>query len=88
LYGRRRTVLVEALAKHFGGRATVLGDDAGMHVLVRFHDTPVVQRALANKVTLSGSGPYYLGTAPPDEFVFGFSSLTERMIREGIRRLV
>ena len=88
LYGRRRAVLVEALAKHFGSHATVFGDDAGMHVLVRFHDTPVTERALANKVTLTSSAPYYLGTAPPDEFVFGFSSLTERAIRDGIRRLV
>uniref|UniRef100_Q01X53 Transcriptional regulator, GntR family n=1 Tax=Solibacter usitatus (strain Ellin6076) TaxID=234267 RepID=Q01X53_SOLUE len=88
LYGRRRAVLVEALAKHFGDRATVLGDDAGMHVLVRFHNTSVVERAHANKVILTASAPYYLGTAPKDEFVFGFSSLTERAIREGIRRLV
>jgi hypothetical protein len=26
------------LAKHFGGRAEVPGDEAGMHVLVRFAD--------------------------------------------------
>jgi GntR family transcriptional regulator/MocR family aminotransferase len=76
------------LSKHFGSRATVSGDDAGMHVLVRFHGTSVTERALANKVTLLSSAPYYLGAGPPDEFVFGFSSLTERAIREGIRRLV
>ena len=66
----------------------VLGDDAGMHVLVRFDDASVAERALANKVTLASSAPYYLGTPPRNEFVFGFSSLTERAIREGIRRLV
>jgi GntR family transcriptional regulator/MocR family aminotransferase len=88
LYGRRRAVLVEALEKHFGSRATVMGDDAGMHVLVRFRDTAVTERAAANKVMLSASAPYYMGAAPRDEFVFGFSSLTERAIREGIRRLV
>jgi GntR family transcriptional regulator/MocR family aminotransferase len=88
LYGRRRAVLVDGLAKHFGARATVLGDDAGMHVLVRFTDTPVAERALANKVALASANQYYLGTPPRNEFVFGFSSLNERTIREGIRRLV
>jgi GntR family transcriptional regulator / MocR family aminotransferase len=87
LYGRRRAVLVEALDKHFGDHARVLGDDAGMHALVRF-DTAVAERALANKVILAGSAEYYLGTPPRNEFVFGFSSLNERAIREGIRRLV
>jgi GntR family transcriptional regulator/MocR family aminotransferase len=88
LYGRRRAVLVEALAKHFGAQAHVLGDDAGMHALVRFDGAPVAERALANKVALADSAQYYLGTPPPNEFVFGFSSLAERAIREGIRRLV
>jgi GntR family transcriptional regulator/MocR family aminotransferase len=81
-------VLVEALAKHFGSRATALGDHAGMHVLVRFDGAPVAERAAANKVVLAGSSQYYLGGPPRNEFVFGFSSLTERAIREGIRRLV
>ena len=88
LYGRRRAVLVEALAKHFGNRAVMLGDDAGMHVLIRFADPHLPERALANKVALATSSQYYLGTPPRNEFVFGFSSLTERAIREGIRRLV
>jgi GntR family transcriptional regulator/MocR family aminotransferase len=88
LYGRRRAVLVESLAKHFGSRAQVLGDDAGMHALVRFSGPSIAERALANRVTLATSALYYLGTPPRNEFVFGFSNITERAIREGIRRLV
>jgi GntR family transcriptional regulator/MocR family aminotransferase len=87
IYGRRRQVLVEALAKYFGKGATVLGDDAGMHVLVRFEDEAIARRALDNKVMLADSASYYLGAAPRNEFVFGFSSVNERAIREGIRRL-
>ena len=89
LYGRRRAVLVDALAKHFGTQACVLGDDAGMHVLVRFADNiPIAERALAAKVAVASAESYYLGEAPRNEYVFGFSCLTERAIREGIRRLV
>jgi GntR family transcriptional regulator/MocR family aminotransferase len=88
MYGRRRAVLVDSLAKYFGARATVLGDDAGMHVLVRFADGDVAQRAVEGRVVLADSAEYYLGTAPRNEFIFGFSSLSERAIRDGIRRLV
>jgi hypothetical protein len=30
---------------------------------------------------------YYVGKAPRNEYVFGFSSIGEKTIREGIRRL-
>jgi GntR family transcriptional regulator/MocR family aminotransferase len=88
LYGRRREVLVESLDRHFGGQATVLGDPAGMHALVRFEDGDVAARAEAARVQIAPSATYYLGTAPANEFVFGFSTLGERTIREGVRRLV
>jgi GntR family transcriptional regulator/MocR family aminotransferase len=87
LYGTRREALTSSLARHFGSSATCLGEAAGMHVLVRFDDDGVAERAVTNRVQLSGSSMYYLGKAPENEFVFGFSSLGERAIREGVRRL-
>ncbi|MEO8595570.1 MAG: PLP-dependent aminotransferase family protein [Candidatus Solibacter sp.] len=87
LYGRRREVMVTALAKHFGSRATVLGDAAGMHALVRFEDDGIAERAARNRVRLFSSESYYLGAAPANEFVFGFSGVPESAIRAGIRRL-
>ena len=36
VYKRRREALLEALARHFGRRVTIVGDAAGMHVVVRF----------------------------------------------------
>ncbi len=67
--------------------ATCLGDEAGMHVLVRFDDHGIAARAAANSVRLTSSALYYVGKAPPNEFVLGFSVLSERLIREGARRL-
>jgi len=87
LYGRRREALVESLGRHFGDRAQVLGDPAGMHALVRFADDGVRERAEAARVQIVGSAAYYLGNAPANEFVFGFSTLGERTIREGVRRI-
>jgi GntR family transcriptional regulator/MocR family aminotransferase len=87
LYGRRREALVESLERCFGARSRVVGDPAGMHALVRFEDDGIAARAEAGRVQVVGSAAYYLGTPPTGEFVFGFSALNERAIREGVKRL-
>ena len=87
IYGERRNALVESLQRHFGDRATIYGDAAGMHVLVRFDDQGIAEKAAAAKVQLVSSGSCYLTAAPCGEFIVGFSSTGERSIREGIRRL-
>jgi GntR family transcriptional regulator / MocR family aminotransferase len=86
-YGRRREALVEALDRYFGSDARVSGDPAGMHMLVRFDDPSVRERAGANRVQLADIGDYYLTKPPCGEFVFGFSALGEGTIREGVERL-
>jgi GntR family transcriptional regulator / MocR family aminotransferase len=87
LYGLRREALLDALWKHFGNRARIMGDAAGMHAMVRFEDKAIRRRAIRNKVGLVSADDYYLTAPPGDEFIFGFSALPERIIREGIRRL-
>jgi GntR family transcriptional regulator/MocR family aminotransferase len=87
LYAGRREALLEALTRYFGSAATVLGDAAGMHAMVRIEDKALAARAAKNKVQLRSARDYYLGTAPSNEFVFGFATLSERAIREGIKRL-
>ena len=87
LYGRRREVLIGALERRFGERAKVFGDPAGMHVLVRFEDEGILERAARNRVHLPSASAYYLGKAPRGEFVFGFSAIGERSIQEGVKRI-
>ncbi len=86
-YGLRRAALVESLDHHFGERATVLGEAAGMHAYVRFAGPDVATNARRNKVQLRRVGAYFLGKAPANEYLLGFSMLTERSLREGIERL-
>jgi GntR family transcriptional regulator/MocR family aminotransferase len=88
IYGRRREVLIEALHRNFGERARVLGDAAGMHLMVRFEDPGILDRASRNNVHLARSAVYYLGKPPDGEYVFVFSRIGERTIREGVKRLV
>jgi GntR family transcriptional regulator / MocR family aminotransferase len=87
IYELRRATLVESLHTHFGERASVLGEAAGLHAYVRFTETGIAARAERNKVQLRDVQAYYLGKAPPNDFLLGFSMLSESSIREGIRRL-
>jgi GntR family transcriptional regulator / MocR family aminotransferase len=87
VYSDRREALIESLETHFGARAQVLGDAAGMHALVRVDDPGLIERALQNKVQIRCARDYYVGNAPGNEFVFGFATLNERAIREGIKRI-
>jgi GntR family transcriptional regulator/MocR family aminotransferase len=87
LYGLRRNVLIDSLDRHFGAKASILGDGAGMHLMVRFDDPRIAERAERNKVQLISASPYYLTKPPGNEFIFGFSSIGERTIREAIKRI-
>jgi len=88
IYSQRRTALVEALDRHFGDRVELRGDAAGMHVLARFEcGERMAENAVRAKVQLASSAACYLTEPPAGEFILGFSSIGERSIREGIRRL-
>jgi GntR family transcriptional regulator/MocR family aminotransferase len=87
-YGLRREALVESLQRYFGPRAVVLGEAAGMHAHVRFDSPGIAARASRNQVQLRDVGAYYQGRAPADEYLLGFSTLSERSLREAVRRLV
>jgi len=86
-YGARRNALVESLGRYFGDRAEVHGDAAGMHLLVRFNDPKIAEKAQAAKVQLASSAACYLTEPPEGEFILGFSAVSEHAIRAAIRRL-
>ncbi|MBO0723823.1 MAG: PLP-dependent aminotransferase family protein, partial [Blastocatellia bacterium] len=91
LYDRRRQALTRALRQHFGERVTILGENAGMHLMARlqtgFPDEEVVRRARQAGVGIVSARIYYVSAAGRGEFVFGYANLSERKIQEGIRRL-
>ena len=87
LYSTRRSVLVDSLARHLGKRATIYGDAAGMHLLVRFRSHENAARSGRNRVRIASAAELYVSDAPPNEYVLGFSAIGERTIREGVKRL-
>jgi GntR family transcriptional regulator / MocR family aminotransferase len=90
-YDQSRQVLVQALNAHFGERATILGEQAGIHLMVRLDthisDEEIIQRAAQVDVGMISAQPYYLKACHRGEFIFGYSELTQQQLQEGVRRL-
>jgi GntR family transcriptional regulator / MocR family aminotransferase len=91
LYDRRRQTLSRSLKQHFGDRVTILGENAGMHLMARLEtgrtDEEVLRRAREAGVGIISARIYYLTDARAGEFVFGYANVSERKIQEGVRRL-
>jgi GntR family transcriptional regulator / MocR family aminotransferase len=87
VYKRRRDAVLDALARHFGDQATVIGDAAGMHLVVRFQTAGIATRAARAGVHLVSTRAYYAGEAPGHEFIVRFAGVSERGLGEAVKRL-
>jgi GntR family transcriptional regulator/MocR family aminotransferase len=91
LYERKRKLVIEALKEHFAGAATVLGDAAGINVVVRIpsnlNDNEIVQRAKSSGIGISSTAHCYIGEAPCGEFQINYAHLKEEAIESCIRKL-
>ncbi|MDR3043883.1 MAG: PLP-dependent aminotransferase family protein [Desulfovibrio sp.] len=54
VYRQRHDAMLRAIDAHFGGRATVIGQGAGLHVVVRLHGTDADERELAIRAERAG----------------------------------
>ncbi|OCQ97705.1 aspartate aminotransferase [Nostoc sp. MBR 210] len=91
LYDGRRQTLVQSLSEHFGDKIKILGENAGMHLMVKFNtklsDDEIVQRAALAGVNIGAASLQYLKDSPGSEFIFGYAELSHQKIQEGVRRL-
>ena len=91
LYNQRRQVLVDALKHGLGSRVTILGENAGIHLMAKIEtdlsDEQLIQKAAAAGVGLISAQGYYLNTPKTGEFIFGYAQLNETQIVAGIRAL-
>ena len=79
--------LVSALDHYFGDAAEIRGDQAGMHVLVRFKNDERKPDPARDGVRVTSAAKYYFSKAPANEYVMGFTAVTERALRGGVSRL-
>ncbi len=89
----RRAAMLEAIDRYLGNRARVTGINAGIHALIWLPEFPFREtreiRARAERlgVGVYSVGPFYLKPPPHAGLILGYSSLPEKQIAEGIRRL-
>ena len=91
LYNLRRQALIAAFKKYFGERVTILGENAGIHLMVKiesvFLDETIIQKAAAAGIGLVSAREYYLQPQNKSEFIFGYGQLEETEIDRGISEL-
>ncbi len=95
-YQARRETLLAALQKHFGG-STIVGDNAGMHLVWRMPDQLPPANVVEKIALKAGVGVYTLNSGGAVDFgvmrdsdrylVLGFTAPSEREISIGISRL-
>jgi GntR family transcriptional regulator / MocR family aminotransferase len=91
-YQKQRRAVVRACLQYLGGNVNLLGEDAGLHVMVRFKtslsDRELMERFQQAEVRLTSTKRFYIDEpADNSEFVLGFGDLSEKEIDEGISRI-
>jgi GntR family transcriptional regulator / MocR family aminotransferase len=90
VYRRRRDALLAALARHLPWLQPV-GVSAGLHLVTwlpaHLDEAAVVGAARRAGVGLDAVGPYRITNPGPGGLIFGYATVSERAIAEGIARL-
>jgi len=90
VYRRRRDALLAALARHLP-ELRPTGIAAGLHLVAwlpaHLDEAAVVAAAARHGVAVHGVTPFRLGSRGPGGLIFGYSSLNERAIGEGVALL-
>jgi GntR family transcriptional regulator / MocR family aminotransferase len=90
VYRRRRDALLSALARHLPWLQPV-GVSAGLHLVTwlppHLDEGAVVGAARRAGVGLDAVGPYRITNPGPGGLIFGYATVSERAIAEGVARL-
>jgi GntR family transcriptional regulator / MocR family aminotransferase len=91
VYAQRRKALIDALEIHFGDRAEVSGDQAGVSLVVRFQTRKSDQRfcmeAAKLGVGLMPLSAFMSKGESQGAYLMGFANLEADHIEQGIKRL-
>lgn len=91
IYNARRETMVTALIKYFGDSIEIVGENAGMHLMVRLtsnlSEQEITKKLSSKAIELISAQNYYLQPNRENEFILGYSTLDEKAIKEGIHKL-
>ena len=85
--------MLESIERHLGDRVEVSGSEGCLHILMWLSNLPsrrsadLIARAQHAGVGVYPVGPFYSRPPKRTGLLLGYTSLTEKEIAEGIRRL-
>lgn len=94
VYRTRHDALISAL-KPFEKKLEIFGENAGVHLAVKFHypfrEEEIIQKALTQGISLHGLSPYFITKKERERyqkgnpiFLMGYGNMAEEEISEGI----
>jgi len=93
IYKNKHDVLLQEMKK-LSTVCTVSGENAGVHILVSFHnglqERELIERAASRKIKVYGLSEYYIKSSPGESatIIMGYANLKEDEIREAVSELV
>lgn len=91
LYAQRRQTLMQAISQQLGNQATILGDNAGLNMMVQFHthlsDEEIIDRAMQKGVQMRSIRKDCIKANSRGKFLLGYADLPPEKIEEGVSRL-
>lgn len=90
-YEQKRKLVVALLQKSFADRIEILGDNAGINVLIRLRidvsDAELVELAQAQGVGIVSTRAFYSGAGHKGEFLLNYGGISDAALEDGILRL-
>ncbi|TKH23139.1 PLP-dependent aminotransferase family protein [Bacillus wiedmannii] len=92
VYRKKRDRLVFEIEKYFSNRVEVIGEDSGLHILLKVHngmrEEELIQEAAKYSIKIYPVSTYYKdGTAPENVVLLGFAILSEDEIAKAVQLL-
>ncbi|WP_144650845.1 PLP-dependent aminotransferase family protein [Bacillus cereus] len=92
VYRKKRDRLVFEIEKYFSNRLEVIGEDSGLHILLKVHngmrEEELIQEAAKYSIKIYPVSTYYKdGTAPENVVLLGFAILSEEEIAKAVQLL-
>ncbi|MGF9871461.1 PLP-dependent aminotransferase family protein [Bacillus tropicus] len=92
VYRKKRDRLVFEIEKYFSNDVEVIGEDSGLHILLKVHngmrEEELIKEAAKYSIKIYPVSTYYKdGTAPENVVLLGFAILSEEEIEQAIQLL-
>jgi len=93
VYKKKHDMLLRSVETYFGSRAVVIGQGAGLHVVIRLPETPcseaeIIERARQKDIRLVQFSDFHVAGQPECvTLILGFGGMTGSEIEQGVRLL-